>query len=71
MENAYLCIVNLRFYYVNEPEQLSCTVYYVIIVIRGGDSAADRSVFNATNIIRSSSRWMLSYPGFDEETTGV
>lgn len=52
MENAYLCIVYLRFYYVNEPEQLSCTVYYVIIVIRsGGDSAADRSVFNATNII--------------------
>lgn len=43
----------------------------LIIVIRGGDSAADRSVFNATNIIRSSSRWMLSYPGFDEETTGV
>lgn len=53
MENADQCIiVYLRFYYVNEPEQLSCTVYYVIIVIRdGGDSTADRSVFNATNII--------------------
>jgi len=51
MENAYLCIVYLRFYYVNEPEQLSCTVYYVIIVIRGVDSTADRSVFKVTNII--------------------
>jgi len=73
---ACIIIICLRFYYVNEPEQLSCTVYYVIIVIRAAaatlglliDRVSTRQTLNMIIVAVMLSQY---YSGYDEVTTSV